>query len=200
MNRLVFAFGFVVGAACGGAATYFLLNKKHEKKLNEELSQMLKTLGSDKKTNKEEEPSEEEEEVAEEQPPQVEIKSTTKKPEYNPGNHIDYQQFYRGTRTSSTSAPVRDDRDVVVLIDEDDYGSENDHEIITRYSDGIFADDEFREILDPEGVFGDVVVDHFNGGDADTVWVRNLSRQKDYEIVYEDRTFYDAIPKMYPSD
>lgn len=194
-NRIIFGAGLLIGAAAGGFATYMLTKKKQQEKFNTQLTKLTESFISDKKkeTGETEEKKETPEKPAKTQE-SVKI-ATAKKSEQGEGGFYDYGAFYPNTKV----APVRDDSEVIVPIDEDQYG-ENDCELITRYNDGIFADEEFREITDPASVLGESAVDHFEGGDTDTIWVRNITRQRDYEIQFEERTFDEARPRWYPSD
>ena len=196
MNRVIFAFGFVLGSGFGAVGTWALMRKKYEEKLNAQIQACLAQLSAkeEHETADEEEPSDDKEE---DKPPKPAKKL---KPDDNEGDtFFDYQAYYSGGAPKK-SAPVRDERDVIVDITEDEYNSsKNTQEFITRYSDGVFADDEFRQITDPVGVFGQSAVDYFNEGDTDTIWVRNLTRGKDYEIDYEERTYEDAYPRPYPN-
>ena len=193
-NRIIFAAGVLIGAAGGGFATYMLTKKKQQEKFNAQLAELTNSfIENKKKESGAEEVKEEKKEAPKDVP--VPNKPVTAKPEQKTGEFRDYGAFYPNTKV----APVRDDREVIVPIDEDQYG-ENECELITRYNDGIFADEEFREITHPEGVLGQSAVDHFEGGDTDTIWVRNLTRQRDYEIQFEERTFDEARPRWFPSD
>ena len=192
-NRIIFGAGIIIGAAAGGFATYMLTKKKQQEKFNAELSKITdRFIASNKPANNADEKKEEPKEAPSKQPEPVKV--ATAKPEQGEGGYYDYSAFYPNTKVQP-----RDDREVIVPIDEDEYG-ENDCELITRYADGIFADEEFREITHPEGVLGESAVDHFEGGDTDTIWVRNLTRQKDYEIQFEERTFDEARPRWFPTD
>ena len=196
-NKFIFGAGLILGAAAGGFATYMLTKKKQQEKFNAQLARLTTDFISGNKKEvkeKEPEPKKQTEKPAPAPAPKPE-KVATAKPSQKEGGFYDYGAFYPSTKV----APVRDDRDTIVPISEDEYG-EYDNELIVRYSDGIFADEEFREITDPRNVLGTGAVDHFEGGDTDTIWIRNITRQRDYEIQFEELTFDEARPKWYPSE
>lgn len=195
MNRIIFAVGFTLGTGFGAVGTWALMRKKYEEKLNAQIQACLAQLSS-KEEQTTEDTDENSEDTEEDKPPKP-IKKL--RPDDEGDTFFNYQAYYSGGVPKKPAA-ARDNRDVIVDITEDDYNSsKNEQEFITRFEDGVFADDEFRQITDPVGVFGQSVVDYFNEGDTDTVWVRNLTRGRDYEISYEERTYEDAFPRMYPN-
>lgn len=122
-------------------------------------------------------------------------------------NYLKYTKPYREANKitkEETSEDISNVEKPYVLSPDEFADSENDVQTLTFYSDGILADDEYNIIKDINGYVGNEALNTFGEYESDVVYVRNNKYKIDYEILLDDRKFYDVAPKgsptTYPDD
>ena len=91
-----------------------------------------------------------------------------------------------------------------IITPEEFADGEYDVKTLNFYSDGILADDEYTIIKDINGYVGNEALNSFGIYEQDVVYVRNDKYKIDYEILFDERKYYDVAPKgsttAYPDD
>ena len=83
------------------------------------------------------------------------------------------------------------------VISPDEFGENEEFEQIslTYYSDHILTDDNDEIIEDVDDIVGIESLDHFGEFEDDSVFVRNERLKCDYEILLDQRKYYDTHPE-----
>lgn len=82
------------------------------------------------------------------------------------------------------------------VISPDEFAeSEYNVQTLNYYSDGVVADDDYNVVTDIEGYLGPDALSSFGIYDLDVVYVRNEKYEIDYEILLDERRYYDIVPK-----
>ena len=165
-NGLLIGGAFIFGAAVGVLATYKTLKIKYERIAQEEIDSVKEVFSKKtKQNNTKDDPSDDK--IVKE----VE-KLATK---------LGYSQ------KKEVKAPY--------VIKPDEYGEDEDYELIslTYFSDGVLANEVNEIIEDIPGTVGRNSLNHFGEYEDDSVFVRDEERQIDYEILWDNRTYSEAI-------
>lgn len=196
MRDLIF---FAAGAAIGALVTKFVLNKKFNKELDEEVARLKEYYGeksSEEKLTDEDvfvypEDSEEDgdevtdEKKAEKARNKEDISDYARKMIHNE----DYTRYFnKGKEGEKVKA--------YEYIAPGEIGEEEDYDIctLTYFADGILAD-ENDEVLDMEeytGILGNFTT-HFGEFAEDEVCVRNDDQKTYYEVLMDYRNYADVV-------
>lgn len=173
---------FAAGSILGSVATWYLVKTKYEQRADEEIASVKEALShrfEDLVDEKAEEPTKAEVE------------------EYN-------------TRVKETGYFNYSNRKDVVLekerpyvISPDEFGEIEEYETrsLVYYSDKILTDDDNNIIDDVEDVVGCDSLNHFGEYEDDSVFVRNDHLMIDYEILLDQRRYFQSIgDALYPGD
>lgn len=175
MKVLIGIVSAVGGALIGAAATYIVMKKKCDNRINTEIKSVKRAYGSYLASGASETVEEKEDTASEavEEP-----KSTAPK-------------RYSSDATKETVV------DEPCVISPDEFGSEEDYECITLqyYADEVLADDWDEIIDDWEEVAGKEFYKKFGEYEDDIVYVRNKRLKCDYEICRNEQYYYvDVMP------
>ena len=172
---------FAAGSILGSVATWYLVKTKYEQRADEEIESVKAKLA-----NRFEEPVEKDE-----SPTNEEVD------EYN-------------TKVKETGYFNYSNRNEVVLekerpyvISPDEFGEIEEYETrsLVYYSDKILTDDDNNIIDDVEDVVGCDSLNHFGEYEDDSVFVRNDHLMIDYEILLDQRRYFQSIgDALYPGD
>jgi hypothetical protein len=177
MKVLIGIVSAVGGALVGAAATYIVMKKKCDKRINTEIESVKKAYGSyivgaDLANVSSETVEETVPEVVEEPKPVA-------------------PKRYSSDATKETVV------DEPYVISPSEFGSEEDYECITLqyYADEVLADDWDEIIDDWEEVAGKEFYKKFGEYEDDVVYVRNKRLKCDYEICRNEQYYYvDIMP------
>lgn len=208
-NILCFCFGGVIG----GGVTYFLLKKKFDARVDEEV-QSVKDLYSSKfeeinntknNENSNAEVTEKKEDKASENKSKS-FKNSIKKQEKQAP--IDYANYYSNSNGGNVNAKENDNtqkaaevvpekkpskKSYPVVISPDEFEDDEDYETIylTYYSDGVLAD-EMDNPVKVESTIGKGALKHFGEYEDDLLHVRDDKAKIYYEIAKDNRKFSDV--------
>ena len=178
-NTLSKIAAFTVGAAIGSAVTWFVLKEKYERIAREEIESVKETFARldnhYEGPNNPEVADESEEEYSEE-----DVKEYEKKVQKM--GYVDYTNNHKPDKeVKNMNRPYVIEPGAVDTLD--DYGVMT----LTYYNNDIVADD-YGSVIDNaelDDMIGLDALTHFdeNGGDEDTVYVRNDVLRMDYEIL-----------------
>lgn len=200
MNKLVeLAASMIIGAAIGSSITYISIDKKYKKRSDDEIAsyrelkdkEVQKHLGLKYKVYEKPAPEELAEKYKEQEPSINDIlnKYGSQKTD---DSYIDLTKSRQEMEArKSIQEALKERGDIPYEITEDEFGEFDDYTPIslTRYSDGLVADE--RDILldDKERIIGTDWEDHF-----DTIcYIRNDALKCDYEIVEDPRTYRQIL-------
>jgi CO dehydrogenase/acetyl-CoA synthase beta subunit len=181
MNRAVRdAVMFIAGAAVGYFVTTKLLENKYEKRYQEAVESTKEAYS---RRNVVEEYTDNI--VAEEDLPSIdEYAKVLKEEEY-----VDY----------STAESVKTEKEEIVdrpyVIAPEEFGEFDEYERIslTYYADGKLTDEDDVLIDDVDEIVGEDSLTQFGVYEDDSVFVRNDAKKCDYEILLDQRNYFDVI-------
>lgn len=167
-NKAQVFWAFIVGTAVGTVSTWYCIKKKYEQLAQEEIDSE-KEQKDDKK---------EYSEILEQQG-------------YNKYSDMDEDDDEKEEGEKSMRPYV---------ISPEQFGEYEDYEQIslTYYADQVLVDENDDIIEDVDDVVGEESLSHFGEYEDDSVFVRNDSRNCDYEILLDERFYSDVATRMYP--
>lgn len=184
---------FLFGAVAGAAGTYFLMTRKNEEIIPAEPV--------------EEETKEEKVEVEPELPEKEDIPETTvqdkasiARANLEKRNIFDYGKFYENKNESETEETVVEEVKIetpdIYEIYIDEYDSEEPDFVklsYNLYADGTLADDYHQIIEDVDSKIGIDRLKDFQGySDEYELYIRNNTLRADYEILKDERTYFEV--------
>lgn len=172
---------FIAGAALGALAGAKLMEKRCEAQIQEEIASVKEALGRKK--------------------PDI-SRFAPKKEKTPPGS----QRRVRYTATGSAQseeervmvkAQIEKTKSEPYVISPDEYGDDNGYEQISLvyYADNTLADEDDR-VMDEEEIERVVGMDsltRFGEYEDDTVFVRNDALKCEYEIMLDQRTYFEVV-------
>lgn len=187
MNKVAVFASFVLGAAAGSAATWFIVKKKYEQLAQEEIDSVKEAFSRRNKIEEIEEEAEEEAEVVNEI---LEEKRKSVK-EYA-------EELRRSGYTNYANADILEESaDRPHVISPEEFGELEDQGFetisLTYYADQVLADDDDRVITNVDDIVGYDSLTHFGEYEDDSVFVRNERLKCDYEILLDQRTYADVL-------
>ena len=186
MNKLLQAFGFVVGAAVGSATTWYFTKRKYETIAQEEIDSVKKTY-SERYAKKDKD-----EQKYEPTPEDKELYSEILDKNGYTG-YANVASRPKETKKKYETEIPASERPYVISPDE--FGEFEDYRTInlSYYADEVLADEDDNIIEDIEGTVGEESLSHFGEYDDDAVHVRNDRIKCDYEILLDERFYYTDI-------
>ena len=176
---------FVAGAAVGSVVTWKLIETKYKQIADEEIASVKEVFSKRNEETKTEEPVEEEDDIVmpNHKPDLSEYKELVKSYGYN----------------NEEKEEVNDNMDIEPYVIKPEAFGDDDYETVslTMYADGIVTD-EYDVRLDDEEIedlIGKESLTHFGEYEDDSVFVRNESRQTDYQILADERNYFDLYPQ-----
>ena len=202
-NKSLFSLAFIIGAATGSVATWYLLKDKYEALAQEEIDSVKEVFlrreqelkdQSVKKTV-----AEGIKDADKEKPDLKEYAERLKKEGY-----IRYSDF----GSDEEEKPVSEAGPYVIPPEQ--FGDDEEYEQIslTYYADGDITEDndldyKFKVKVNNDEVIEDVEdavgidsLNHFGEYEDDSVFVRNDARKCDYEILLDQRTYSEVAEDM----
>lgn len=200
-NILVFA----AGAAIGSAVTYTLVKKKYERIADEEIASVKEVYArrAEKQAATEDDESEEEEASDEDETvekPSDELIALAK--------ILTDNKYYEEEK----GGDVPMEKNEPVIITEEEFGKKEGYETLYLicFADKVVSDHDLYEISDPEEIVGEEtlgLIDEYDRNEDDDrfykidtteeeeifLYVRNNDRKMDIEILFEARTYEEAM-------
>ena len=177
---------FLLGAAAGSAASWYLLKTKYERLAEEEIVSVKEAFA--RRLDEIEGIGDEDE--------QLKTEDAHKFTEEEKTNYASIVATHYGiTKEEKGSSGVVELGTAPYTISPDEYGEKEDYEQVslTYYADGVLADD-FDEIVDEvDCKVGEDSLSKFGEFEDDCVFVRNDILKIDYEILKDERNFADLI-------
>lgn len=181
MSKVDILLGLGIGAVTGSVATYFLMKNKFEEETQNEIDKFKKSYLKKCSVGKPEETPVKEE-------PKVEVSDIKKQ-----ADDIMAKQGY--TNYSQMSEKKKEDKNVPFVIPPEEFGEDDDiptHISLTYFSDGVLIDDNDEVIMDADDRLGDFA-SHFGEYEDDSVYIRNVDRFCDYEILRVNQTYKEFL-------
>ncbi len=178
LNRLIiFAAGLVIGAM----TAYKYAEKKYEKIAQEEIDSVKEVFS--KKKDSEDKKREEPEAEPEEKISLREYADIAWKEGY-----MDYSNANANSKNEE-----REVMDKPYIIPPEEFGTLDEYETIslTYYADEVLTDDNDDVMEDTENIIGSDALNRFGEFEEDSVFVRNDVLKCDYEILLDQRAYYD---------
>lgn len=182
-NGIKSTFIFFLGAAAGAVVTWALLKNKYEQIAQEEIDS-VKEVFAERLAAAESEGEPEAEKPTDKEVEKQEIK----------GNIKVYSEIIKG---EGYNTEEQEDEDVCkpTVISPEEFGEMDGYDTVslTYYADGVLTDDYDNVIEDVDSVVGRESLTHFGEYEDDSVFVRNVTEQTDYEILLDTRKYSDVM-------
>lgn len=204
MSKLKTALAFLLGAAAGGAGTWYFLKETYAKQSEQDISsakeafhlreEKLKAEIDELKSRLEPEP--------EEEAPHT-VLTSSKVPDkvgitdYTKAKYQQYTPPVTPPKAATEEEPKADDIEAPYVISPDEFGEVGYTQIsLSYFADGILADENGVIIDDAEEIVGDAL-EHFGEYEEDAVFCRSDPKRCDYEILMDLRKYAD-VRKTFP--
>lgn len=186
-NKLIFSLAFIVGAAAGSATTWYLLKDKYAELAQEEIDSVKEVFARREQERKDESVKKT---VAEG------IKNVDKnKPELKEyAEKLKRTGYVRYSDRAGEEETEPEELDKPYVIPPEQFGDNDEYEQIslTYYADSVLTDENDEIIEDVEETVGFESLNHFGEYEDDSVFVRNDARKCDYEILLDQRTYFEV--------
>lgn len=189
---------FLTGAVAGAAGAWYFLKERYETFAEEEIASVKEAYAAREEAVKNDgEETPERPSVGTQQPPEKpDLMGYAKKLQEE--GYVDY-----ASTVVEKKPPARKEEQEVVkpyVISPDDFGEKEGYPQVslTYFADGVITDEDDEPIDNPEEIIGDAL-DHFGEYARDAVFVRNDARKCDYEILRDNRRFYEARQNRPPA-
>ena len=171
---------FLAGGAIGSVVTWKLVKTKYETIANEEIDSMREYYYNKKDNQSEEETVKED---SEEEMSISDIRKKLEKMKY-----------------ATESENEKEDEEYMgvpeVIPPEETWEQDYPTITLTYYAeDDVLADEQDNILDDIEQLVGVDFREHFGEYEDDSVFVRNEERRTDYEILADERNYYDLYPQ-----
>lgn len=193
MNKGVIALSFILGAAAGAAASWFIVKKQLEEKYLAAIDSMERVYARRATRDiPEEEVEVEPDREPEEENREMSVREYAEKLAEN--GYTDYADLSKveEAKKEEKKEEVKNVKKPYV-ISPYDYGEAEgyDTESLIYYADGVLTDDDNNPIEDVEGTVGKDALTHFGEYEDDSVFVRNERLKIDYEILLDSSKYSD---------
>lgn len=175
INKSQVFLAFIMGTAVGTVSTWYCIKKKYEQLAQEEIDSVKEVFSKRDKEKKED---------------------ADAKREYL---YILEEQGYVECSDPNHEEGGKDVSIRPYVIAPEQFGEYENYEQIslTYYADQVLADENDNIIEDVDDVVGEESLSHFGEYEDDSVFVRNDSRNCDYEILLDER-FYSEVAAYVP--
>ena len=209
MNNII---SFSIGMLFGGAITYYYVKKKFNDGYQEEIKNIKETLKNEKE-NKVDKHIENDIMATEAMSDNLKSSSETEK-ELTKYNDIvektNYNRLYE-TEDENENENENENNDdsklkldvvenpmakpYVISPDEFEQNYDDDYITITfiYFADGVLTEDDYTIVDNIEETIGSESLNHFGEYEDDSVYVKNECRKRYYEILLDDRNYYDIV-------
>ena len=177
-DKVKIVLSFIAGAAVGTAITWKFTKEKYEQIAQEEIDSVKEVFLNRTTTKEAVSPKDDEPNVIE-----YANKLMTN------GYTNDSNKYEKKEKVSSVKGPY--------VIPPEEFGILEDYETVslTYYADQVLADENDSLIEDVEDVVGYEALTHFGEYEDDSVFVRNDAQKCDYEILLDQRKYYDIADR-----
>lgn len=191
MSKATAVIAFVIGAAGGAAAAWYITKTKYEQIAQEEIDSVKETFSKLYKRNEEtEEASSEAEESTDEE-------------EEEPSKPLSVMEYAIKLRDEGYAREeVKEETaDLPYVIAPESFDEMEGYTVMsfTYYADKVLTDDRDRAVEDLESVVGfsspEDLESHFGEHEDDSIFVRNDRLKCDIEILYDTRKYADVLAK-----
>lgn len=196
MNKAMGFVTFVLGAAVGSAATWYLVKKKYEQLAQEEIDS-VKEQFTYKKNSEDTSTSEKD---------LNDIQETAKRATEKPSIADYAKELSKTGYTNYATISDADDEDDSIearankkpyLVSPEEFGEreEDGYHVIswTYYADHILADENDELVEDIEGSIGFESLNHFGDYEDDALFVRNDRLKADFEVLISAKTYEEVL-------
>lgn len=196
MNKAMGFVTFVLGAAVGSAATWYLVKKKYEQLAQEEIDS-VKEQFTYKKNSEDTSTSEKD---------LNDIQETAKRATEKPSIADYTKELSKTGYTNYATISDADDEDDSIearankkpyLVSPEEFGEreEDGYHVIswTYYADHILADENDELVEDIEGSIGFESLNHFGDYEDDALFVRNDRLKADFEVLISAKTYEEVL-------
>lgn len=179
-NSIIFAFG----AAIGSVATWSLLKKAYEQRMQEAIDEVKEVYSKD------EAPAEE---------PVEEVKPEAPAPKQEKPKNSIYDNMVTGlgyTRYDKINHDDEEETDVrPYVISPEQYGELEDYDCYeyTYYADKVLTDETDHPLEDIDAKIGLDSLNRFGEYEPDSVYVRNDKTKSDYAILLDTREYAEVL-------
>lgn len=186
---------FLTGIAVGAAISWKYAETKYKKIAEEEIKSVKETFENRLKNVKRlEDVAKSVIDISEKEKQQKEVDLK----EYT--DIIKHEEYVQ-TDQADISKDVKEGKimaDRPYIISPEEFGENPYYDTIslTYYSDKVLTDEDDIEIEDVDGLIGEDSLNHFGEYEDDSVFVRNDELQTDYEILLDERAYYDINHQM----
>lgn len=182
---------FAAGAVIGSAVTWKLVKTKYEQIADEEIAS-VKEVYSRRRAEEESESKKIKELGKAMTEGFVDGFSHPDKEDVN--KYRNYANEYKSSEEKEEdNMPVRSLPYVISPEEFDELGYETVS--LTYYADGVLTDDGDNIIEDVDDLIGEESLEHFGEYEEDSVFVRDDEKEIDYEILRDQRNYYDVYPE-----
>lgn len=203
MNK---AIPFVIGAAAGSVITWLVVKEHYKRIADEEIESVVQRfknrIGSDRIMTAG---------LSEVLEPVEEVESITTVAYENTSNFTIGSEEYHDLLTENGYSDEPGDENYAVFIGGEDvvppfvippeeYGDEGyETKSFKYYADSVLTDEEGEIVADPESVIGQAL-SKFGVYEEDSVYVRDIEAEVDYEILKDERAYADISGRIMDVD
>lgn len=176
-DKLVKLLIFAAGAALGSIATWALVKDKYERIAQEEIDSVKEYF---RKAKEPIETDDENDDISNEVNRDV----------------VDYSKLAVNLGYSDKQEKGGEDMtDRPYVISPEEFGEYEDYGAVslTYYADKVLADEDDEIVDDIDYIIGEDSLNHFGEYEDDSVFVRNDRLECDYEILLDERNYYDIV-------
>lgn len=175
---------FLTGAAIGSVATWQIMKKKYESKIQDEIDSVRVLLSQQAESNREKA------ELAREKPSIEDYVSEIQKNGYH-----DYSKKVEPEEKVVVEKHEESNDDVPCIISSDEFGDNADYRCIelSYFNDGVLADDDGEVITDVPAVIGEGNLSQIGKYEEDALHIRNDRLKAYFEILVDPRNYEDVF-------
>ena len=188
MNKTINFMMFIFGVAVGSVVTWQYVEKKYRQIAQDEIDSVKEVFSKREVEFTEDTESQIKADNAKEKPSIIEYSARLRERGYT-----NYSDMADEKPEEVKEAPMTVDEPYVIAPE--DFGDLDDYETISLiyYADQILADDNNVIVDDVEDVVGFDSLSSFGEYEDDSVFVRNDRLKCDYEILLDQRKYFDVI-------
>lgn len=187
---------FIFGATCGSFVSWFIFKKKHEEEDSFELTPEM--FGGDEDGDSYQVRSFEDIPKETLNPNEDELVKNSEVKRYFSDSEEQkesdaYEEALNYFKDKESEEYERVEKPYVISPDE--FGELYDYSKVSLFywADGVLTDDDYYRIDDEFDLKSLGVLEMFESGDVDAVYIRNDRKQQDIEVLYELRTYIELL-------
>lgn len=188
MSKATAIIAFVIGAAGGAAAAWYITKTKYERIAQEEIDSVKETFSKLYKRDNEATES------------SAESDDSTDEDEEEPEEPLSVMEYAIKIRNEGYAREeVKEEGELPYVIAPESFDEMDGYSVLsfTYYADKVLTDDRDRAIDDITPVVGfadaEELESHFGEHEDDSIFVRDDRLKRDIEILYDTRKFADVL-------